>query len=127
MLHSISQECSKSLFISVTITLAIGIKGHEESNYSPNITRQLPSSFEWLLCYLSFDINIFIQAIPIFQEALKWAGYNHRLGYNNTKNCNQNILITGLILLTRVKKNNKNSNNKSYHHNNKGKTLSTRK
>ena len=50
---------------------------HSESNHPPSIIKQLPLSVESLLCKLSSDKNVFVQAASVYQEALKRAGYNH--------------------------------------------------
>ena len=49
--------------------------------------------------------NVFIQAASVYQEALKRAGYNHKLSYNNSDKCNSN-------------NNNKNDNNNNNNNDN---------
>ena len=51
---------------------------HKESNHPSSIIKQLPSSAESGLYMLSSDKNIFVSAAPVYQEALKQAGYNHK-------------------------------------------------
>ena len=63
---------------------------HRESNHPPNIIKQLPLSIESRLSKLSFDENVFTQAASIYQEALKRAGYSHKLKYNNCNKYNNN-------------------------------------
>ena len=57
---------------------------HKGSNYHPRIIKQLPLSAKSRLSKLSSDENVFIQAASVYQEALKQAGYNHKLRYNNS-------------------------------------------
>ena len=70
---------------------------HRESNHPPTIIKQLPLSIESHLSKLSSDENVFIQAASVYPEALKRAGYNHKLiykssdKYNNNNNNNQHI------------------------------------
>ena len=54
---------------------------HKQSNHSPSIIKQLPSSVERRLSKLSSNEKIFNDSIPIYQEALIKAGYNHKLTY----------------------------------------------
>ena len=63
---------------------------HRESNHPPSIIKQLPLSVESRLSKLSSDENVFIQAASVYQEALKRAGYNHKLSYNNSDKYNSN-------------------------------------
>ena len=63
---------------------------HRESNHPPNIIKQLPLSVESRLSKLSCDENVFTQAASAYQEALKRAGYNHKLKYNNSDKYNSN-------------------------------------
>ena len=42
------------------------------------------------LSKLSSDENTFIQAASVYQEALKRAGYKHKLSYNNSDKYNSN-------------------------------------
>ena len=63
---------------------------HRESNHPPSIIKQLPLSVESRLSKLSSDKNVFIQAASVYQEALKRAGYNHKLSYNNSDKYNSN-------------------------------------
>ena len=54
---------------------------HKQSNHLPSIIKQLPLSVERRLSKLSSNEKIFIDSIPICQEALIKAGYNHELTY----------------------------------------------
>ena len=56
----------------------------------PNIIKQLLLSVESLLSKLSSDKNVFTQAAFVYQEALKRAGYNHKVKYNNSDKYNNN-------------------------------------
>ena len=56
----------------------------------PSIIKQLPLSVESPLSKLSSDENLFIQAASVYQEALKRAGYNHKLIYNNSDKYSSN-------------------------------------
>ena len=80
---------------------------HKESNHPPSIIKQLPLSAESRLSKLSSDENVFIQAASVYQEALKRAGYNHKLSYNNSDKYNSNN-----------NDNNNNSNNNNSNNNN---------
>ena len=79
---------------------------HRVSNHLPSIIKQLPLSVESRLSKLSSDENVLIQAASIYQEALKQAGYNHKLSYSNSDKYNNN------------KNNNNNNNNKNSNSNN---------
>ena len=57
---------------------------HRESNHPPSIIKQLPLSVESRLSKLSSDEIVFIQAASVYEEALKQAGYNHKLSYNSS-------------------------------------------
>ena len=63
---------------------------HRVSNHLPSIIKQLPLSVESRLSKLSSDENVFIQSASIYQEALKQAGYNHKLSYNNSDKYHNN-------------------------------------
>ena len=54
---------------------------HKQSNHPPSIIKQLPLSVERRLSKLSSNEKIFNDSIPIYQEALIKAGYNHKLTY----------------------------------------------
>ena len=54
---------------------------HKQSNNPPSIIKQLPLSVERRLSKLSSNEKIFNDSIPIYQEALIKAGYNHKLTY----------------------------------------------
>ena len=63
---------------------------YRESNHPPSIIKQLPLSVESRLSKLSSDKNVFTQAASVYQEALKRAGYNHKLKYKNSDRYNSN-------------------------------------
>ena len=54
---------------------------HKQLNHPPSIIKQLPLSVERRLSKLSSNEKIFNDSIPIYQEALIKAGYNHKLTY----------------------------------------------
>ena len=54
---------------------------HKQSNHPPSIIKQLPLSVERWFSKLSSNEKIFNDSIPIYQEALIKAGYNHKLTY----------------------------------------------
>ena len=54
---------------------------HKQSNHPPSIIKQLPLSVKRCLSKLSSNQKIFNDSIPIYQEALIKAGYNHKLTY----------------------------------------------
>ena len=49
---------------------------HNEWNCAPSIVKRLPLSVKSRLSKLSSEENVFIQEAPVYQEALKQAGYN---------------------------------------------------
>ena len=63
---------------------------HRESNHPPSIIKQLPLPVESLLSKFLSDENVFIQAAFVYQEALKRAGYNHKLSYDKRNKYNRN-------------------------------------
>ena len=72
---------------------------HRESNHHTSIIKQLPLSVESRLSKLSSDENVFIQAASVYQEALKRAGYNHKLSYNNSDKYNSYKIIIIIIII----------------------------
>ena len=54
---------------------------HKQSNDPTSIIKQLPLSVERRLSKLSSNKKIFNNSIPIYQEPLIKAGYNHKLTY----------------------------------------------
>ena len=63
---------------------------HKQSNHPPSIIKQLPLSVERRLSKLSSNEKIFNDSIPIYQEALIKAGYNHKLTYQKHAQKNDN-------------------------------------
>ena len=59
---------------------------HKQSNHLPSIIKQFPLSVERRLSKLSSNEKIFIDSIPIYQEALIKAVYNHKLTYQTIHN-----------------------------------------
>ena len=93
---------------------------HRESNHPPTIIKQLPLSVESRLSKLSSDENVFIQAASVYQEALKRAGYNHKLKYNNNDKYNSNNNNNQRICNSNDTKNDNYNNNKfKFNHNDK--------
>ena len=90
---------------------------HRESNHPPSIIKQLSLSVESRLSKLSSNENIFIQAVSIYQEAFKRAGYNHKLSYNNSIKHNNNSDNNN----NNNNNNSNNNNNNSNNNNNKNK------
>ena len=72
---------------------------HRESNHPPSIIKQLPLCFESLLSKLSSDENVLIQAAFVYQEALKRAGYNHKLSYVRGINIIAIAIIIMIIII----------------------------
>ena len=77
---------------------------HRESNHPPNIIKQLPLSVESRLSKLSSDENVFTQAASVYQEALKRAGYNHKLKYNNSDKYNSITITIRIIVIVMILK-----------------------
>ena len=69
------------------------------SEINSSILKQLPLSVESRISKLSFDENVFIQAASVYQEALKRAGYNHKLSYNNSDKYNSYKIIIIIIIM----------------------------
>ena len=72
---------------------------HKQSNHPSSIIKQLPLSVERRLSKLSSNEKIFNDSIPIQQEALIKAGYNHKLRYQkrdekkeNSQQCKRQII-----------------------------------
>ena len=87
---------------------------HRESNHPPSIIKQSPLSVESRLSRLSSDENVFIQAASVYQEALKRAGYNHKLSYNNSDKYNSNNNNNNY---NNINSNNNNNNNVKFNSN----------
>ena len=93
---------------------------HRESNHPPTIIKQLCLSVESCLFKLSSEENVFILGASVYQEALKRAGYTHKLKfinndkYNNNKNNNKDICNSN------DKNNDNNYNNKKFKFNRNG-------
>ena len=54
---------------------------HRLSNHPPAVLRNIPQNINDRLCRLSSSKEIFLQAIPPYQDALIRAGYDHKLTY----------------------------------------------
>jgi hypothetical protein len=55
---------------------------HNESNHPPSITRNIPLSINKRLSNISSNEQVFNEATPPYQEALKESGYDYTLKYN---------------------------------------------
>ena len=84
----------------------------KESSHSPSIKKQLPLPVKSRLSRSSSDENMFIQAAPVYQEALKQFGYNHITSYKNKEKDSKNSRNNKII------NNNNNNNNDSKNDNN---------
>ena len=51
------------------------------SNHPPNIIKQIPKSLEKRISQLSYNQEIFKQAVPHYEQALRNSGYNTKLNY----------------------------------------------
>ena len=87
---------------------------HRESNHRPTIIKQLPLSIESHLSKLSSDENVFIQAASVYPEALKRAGYNHKLKYKSSDKYNNNNNNNQHICNSNETKNDNNYNNNKF-------------
>ena len=71
-----------------------------ESNHPPAVLKAIPKGVNERLCSISSDAEVFEQAAPPYQEALKKSGYNHKLEFSkkerqtkkNKKNRTRNII-----------------------------------
>merc|ERR1712130_311827 len=55
---------------------------HTQSNHPPNILKNLPLNVEKYLSSLSSTEEIFNEASPPYQQALKESGFTHTLTYH---------------------------------------------
>ena len=62
---------------------------HKKSNHPPNILKNIPDSINRRLSNISSNENIFKEAIPPYQEALRKSGYNYEFKYA-PKDANRN-------------------------------------
>ena len=86
----------------------------DKGNHPPTIIKQLPLSVESRLSKLSSDENVFIQAASVYQEALKRAGYKHKLKYKNSNKYNSNNNNNQHICNSNDTKNDNNYNNNKF-------------
>ena len=61
---------------------------HKNSNHPASVIRQIPLSIESRLSTLSFNEEIFQEAVPPYQKTLQNSGYRHTLNYKRPKNDN---------------------------------------
>ena len=55
---------------------------HSKSNHPPNIIRNIPEAINRRLCDISSDEDVFNEAAPLYQEALRKSGYSYKLKFN---------------------------------------------
>ena len=55
---------------------------HKKSNFPPRIIENIPKSINRRLSEISFDVDSFNEAAPLYQKALDDSGYNHRLTFS---------------------------------------------
>ena len=60
-----------------------------QSNYPPNVTKQLPKTIEQRLSNNSSNETILNEAAPLYEKALSEAGYDNKLKYNPNKKTKQ--------------------------------------
>ena len=77
---------------------------HKRSYHPPSIIKQLPLSVKRRVSKLSSNEEIFNNSIPIYQETLIKAGYNHKLTYqtheqkkDNSRPCKRQIIWFNLL------------------------------
>ena len=58
---------------------------HTQSNYPPNIRKQLPTMIEKRLSSIACDENEFNKAAPAYNQALEKSGYKHNLVFQASK------------------------------------------
>ena len=56
---------------------------HNQSKHPPNIIKNLPDSISRHVSIISHDKEIFTQAAPLYEEALKCSGYLENLHYRD--------------------------------------------
>ena len=54
---------------------------HCKSNHPPSILRNIPASINKRLSTISANKQVFDEAVPVYQEALKKSGYDYKLEY----------------------------------------------
>ena len=91
----ITIEANKKVvnFLDVTLNLTTGkfkpytkplstpLYVHSQSNHPPNILRNIPEAINWRLSSISSDQEVFNEAAPPYQEALRKSGYTHKLEF----------------------------------------------
>ena len=55
---------------------------HVDSNHPPSIIKQIPIAIEKRISKLSSNEQVFLDAAPFYNNALKRSGYDHELTYN---------------------------------------------
>ena len=59
---------------------------HKDSNHPPTIKKELPSMISRRVSELSSNEQVFNEARPIYEKALKDSGFNDKLTYTGTRN-----------------------------------------
>jgi hypothetical protein len=55
---------------------------NKQSNHPPSILKNIPLAVNRRLSVISANANVFNEAAPLYQNALKDSGYDHKLEYN---------------------------------------------
>ena len=63
---------------------------HAKSNHPPSIIKNIPVSINKWLSDISSNEDVFNKAVPIYQEALRKNGHEHKLRYNPTPDSETN-------------------------------------
>ena len=62
---------------------------HKDSNHPPNITKNLRASISRRISDISHDAEIFLNAAPFYEDALKESGYTKRMVYRDKQPTNK--------------------------------------
>ena len=65
---------------------------HKQSNHPPNIIKNLPDSISRRVSDISHDKEIFNQAAPLYEDALKSCGYSENLHYSDEQPKRVNVI-----------------------------------
>ena len=71
---------------------------HKNSNHPPSNSRQIPLSIESRLLTLSFNENIFQEAVPTYQNELQNSSFRHTFTYKRPKNDNSSTNINKITV-----------------------------
>ena len=61
---------------------------NKKSNHPPSITKNIPIAVNKRLSNISANEEVFMKAIPLYQEALGKSGYDHQLKFNPPQKTN---------------------------------------